>query len=105
MPASDKGHLDVPKAIPFDLSALKKNWRERIAAIKAEGVLPIIDVESRFNSNKLDLRGLAQGMDEAGVALIAFSHDASNAQWSDMAAREVFACRAAWRLLSGEELP
>ena len=89
LPLSDKAHINSPKAIPFDLPALKKNWRERIAAIKGNGTLPIIDIESSFNSNKLDLRRLAQAMDEAGIALIAYSHDANNTQWSDMAARVV----------------
>ncbi len=89
LPASDKAHLDAPKAIPFDLASLKKNWRERIAAIKASGVLPVIDIESSFNSNRLDLRRFARSMDEAGVALIAYSHDANDTKWSDMAARVV----------------
>ena len=97
LPASDKAHLDAPKAIPFDLPALKKNWRERIAAIKARGTLPIIDIESSFNSNRLNLKRFAQTMDETGVALIAFSHDANNPQWSDMAARVVSA--DPWRFI------
>ena len=72
LPESDDAHINAPKAIPFDLAALKKNWRERIAAIKAKGMLPIIDIESSFNSKRLNLRRLAQAMDEMGVALIAF---------------------------------
>ena len=89
LPASDQAHLDAPKAIPFNIPSLKKNWRERIATIKAKGQLPIIDIESSFNSNKLNLRQFAQAMDEAGVALIAYSHDSNNKNWSDMAARVV----------------
>lgn len=97
LPANDSVHLKAPKAIPFDLAALKKNWRERIAAIKAAGMLPIIDIESSFNSNRLELQRFARAMDEAGVALIAYSHDANNTQWSDMAARVVGA--DPWRFI------
>jgi hypothetical protein len=97
LPASDDAHIDAPKAIPFDLPALKKNWRERIAAIKAKGMLPVIDIESSFNSNKLHLRRFAQEMDEAGVALIGYSHDANNPRWSDMAARVISA--DPWRFI------
>ena len=97
LPASDNAHIDAPKAIPFDIPALKKNWRERIAAIKAEGMLPVIDIESSFNSNNLNLRRFAQAMDKAGVALIAYSHDANNTKWSDMAARVVSA--DPWRFI------
>jgi hypothetical protein len=97
LPARDNAHIDAPKAIPFDLLALKGNWRERIAAIKAAGILPVIDIESSFNSNKLNLRQFAQAMDKAGIALIAYSHDANNTQWSDMAARVVSA--DLWRFI------
>ncbi|MCE5282811.1 MAG: hypothetical protein LLG93_11985, partial [Deltaproteobacteria bacterium] len=89
LPASGNAHLEAPKAIPFDIPSLKKHWRERIEAIKAKGMLPVIDVESSFNSNKLNLRRFAQEMDEAGVALVAYSHDSNRPGWSDMAARVV----------------
>lgn len=56
LPASDNAHIDAPKAIPFDLPALKKNWRERIAAIQAKGMLPVIDIESSFNSTRTYLK-------------------------------------------------
>jgi hypothetical protein len=75
--------------LPFDIAALKTNWRKRIEAIKAKGVLPIIDIESSFNSDRLNIRQLAQSMDEAGVALIAFSSDARGTNWSDAAAQVV----------------
>lgn len=97
LPASGNAHLNAPKAIPFDIPALKKNWRERIAAIKAAGTLPVIDIESSFNANKLDIRRFAEAMDKAGVALVAFSHDAHNTNWSDMAARVVSA--DPWRFI------
>jgi len=89
LPASGNAHLEAPKAIPFDIPSLKKHWRERIEAIKAKGMLPVIDAESSFNSNKLNLRRFAQEMDEVGVALVAYSHDSNRPGWSDMAARVV----------------
>jgi hypothetical protein len=97
LPADGAAHLEAPKATPFDIPALRKNWRERIAAIKARGTLPIIDMESSFNSQKLDLKRFARDMDEAGVALIAYSHDGNNKKWSDMAARVVSA--DPWRFI------
>jgi hypothetical protein len=44
LPASDNTYIDALKAIPFNLPALKKNWRELIAAIKAKRMLPVIDI-------------------------------------------------------------
>jgi len=76
---------------------LPKNWRERIAAIKANGTLAIIDIESSFNSNNLNLRRFAQTMDEVGIALIAYSHDSNNTKWSDMTAQIVSA--DPWRFI------
>lgn len=97
LPANNTAHIEAPVAVPFDLTVLRKNWRERIAAIKARGILPIIDVESSFNSQRLEIRSFAKAMDEAGVALIAYSHDANNKKWSDMAARIVSA--DPWRFI------
>ena len=40
-----------PKAaVPFDLDSLKSDWKKRILAIKKDGRLPIIDIESSFGS-------------------------------------------------------
>lgn len=60
-------------SVPFDITALKQVWKARIEAIRAGGVLPLIDVESSFNPSKFDLIDYAQMMDDNGVALIAFS--------------------------------
>jgi len=79
---------DAPSAMPFDIANLKINWRERIEAIKTKGLLPIIDIESSFN-NRLNIRQLAQSMDEYGVALIAYSQDPDGQRWSDAAAQAV----------------
>jgi hypothetical protein len=58
---------------PFDISSLKPLWRQRIEAVKASGRIPIIDIESSYNPNKLDPKTLAEQMDKNGVALIAMS--------------------------------
>ena len=89
LPENNQGHLSAAVRIPFDLPALKANWRKRIEAIRASGTLPIIDIESSFNSKKLDLRSLAETMDESGLALIAYSETLHNKSWTDAAARIV----------------
>lgn len=71
-------------AVPFDLSTLKRNWKQRIDAMRAAGVMPMIDVESTLDE-QLDLQALARQMDEQGVALIAFSGLAQGRGWSDAA--------------------
>ena len=71
-------------AVPFDLSTLKRNWKQRIDAMRAAGVMPMIDVESTLDE-QLDLQPLARQMDEQGVALIAFSGLAQGRGWSDAA--------------------
>ncbi|MFC5523566.1 amidohydrolase [Polaromonas jejuensis] len=76
---------DVAKApVPFDLSTLKQNWRQRILAMRAAGVMPIIDIESNLSEN-LDVQRFARQMDAEGVALIAFSGIAAGRGWSDAA--------------------
>lgn len=89
LPADGTAHRIAPALVPFDITALKKNWRKRIEAVRAKGILPIIDIESSFNAERLNLPQLAQSMDEAGVALIAFSSDARGTNWSDAAAQVV----------------
>jgi len=60
-------------SVPFDIDSLKSGWRERINAIKADGVLPIIDIESSFNPGSVDAQDYAKDMDNNGIALTAFS--------------------------------
>jgi hypothetical protein len=63
-----------PKAdVPFDLDYLKSIWKERISAIKEDGKLPIIDIESSFNPGGVDAKKYAKAMDTNGIALSAFS--------------------------------
>lgn len=63
-----------PKAdVPFDLKYLKVIWKKRIMAIKADGRLPIIDIESSFNPGQVDARDYAKAMDNNDIALTAFS--------------------------------
>ena len=94
----------VPKAVkvneypkietPFDVSSLKALWCQRIEAIKASGRIPIIDIESTYNPNKLNPKTLAEQMDKNGVALIAMSAGVSGKEfhyegkvWSDATLR------------------
>jgi hypothetical protein len=71
-------------AVPFDLATLKRNWKQRIAAMRAAGVMPIIDIESNLGED-LDIQSFAHRMDDEGVALIAFSGVAKGRGWSDAA--------------------
>lgn len=76
---------DVTKiAVPFDLTALKRNWTQRILAMRAVGIMPLIDIESNLGED-LDLQRFARQMDEEGVALIAFSGLPRGRGWSDAA--------------------
>lgn len=70
--------------VPFDLAALKRNWRQRIATMRAAGVMPLIDVESN-PSEEMDMQSFARQMDAEGVALIAFSGQPQGRGWSDAA--------------------
>ncbi|EPR37564.1 amidohydrolase 2 [Desulfovibrio sp. X2] len=101
----DVGLDDAPLApVPFDISALKAMWRKRIAAIKASGQVPIIDVESSYTPKKLDMPRFARQMDDNGVALVAFSpqigkkeYEKHGTLWSDDVRRLVAA--DPWRYL------
>ena len=73
LPESGRIGRHPKAAVPFDLDKLKVKWRQRISAIKENGVLPIIDIESSFNPGKLDAAEYAQMMDDNGIALTAFS--------------------------------
>lgn len=76
---------DVAKAeVPFNLAALKANWKKRIVAMRASGIIPIIDIESNLGEN-LDIQRFASNMDREGVALIAFSGIPAGRGWSDAA--------------------
>ncbi len=82
---------EVPKAaVPFDLATLKRNWKQRIEAMRAAGIMPMIDIESNLNE-ELDIQSFARRMDEEGVALIAFSGVAQGRGWSDAARHAVAA--------------
>lgn len=86
-----------PKAkVPFDLARLKALWKDRIAAIRADGQLPVIDIESSFDAGKLNAQDYAKSMDDNGVALTAFSPQVSEKKykkdgmlWHDGARRAV----------------
>jgi hypothetical protein len=67
--------------VPFDIGALKVKWRERIAAVRATGRLPIIDIESSFGGGKFNPARYAGLADENGIALTAFS--AESGRWGE----------------------
>jgi len=71
-------------AVPFDLATLKRNWKQRIEAMRAAGVMPLIDIESN-PSEEMDMQSFAREMDNEGVALIAFSGLPQGRGWSDAA--------------------
>ncbi len=63
-----------PKAdVPFDLDYLKSVWKMRILAIKKDGNLPIIDIESSYNPNSVNAEDYAEAMDDNRIALTTFS--------------------------------
>ena len=84
MPAVARMTDATKAAVPFDLVTLKRNWKQRIALMRAAGVLPLIDIESTMGDD-VDLQTLARDMDAHGVALIAFSGWARGRGWSDAA--------------------
>ena len=73
IPTSDNLSAFTKVPTPFDIVTLKNNWHTRVETILKSGVIPLIDVESSFNSGKFDLIDYAKKMDSYGVALIAFS--------------------------------
>ncbi len=76
---------DAAKAsVPFDLATLKRNWKQRIQAMRAAGVMPLIDIESN-PAEEMDMQLFARQMDDEGVALIAFSGSPQGRGWSDAA--------------------
>lgn len=84
MPAVARMTDATKAAVPFDLVTLKRNWKQRIALMRAAGVMPLIDIESTMGDD-IDLQTLARDMDAQGVALIAFSGWARGRGWSDAA--------------------
>jgi hypothetical protein len=67
--------------VPFAIGALKVKWRERIAAVRATGRLPIIDIESSFDAGKFNPARYAALADASGIALTAFSAEAG--RWDE----------------------
>ncbi|TSA54051.1 MAG: hypothetical protein D4R45_04590 [Planctomycetaceae bacterium] len=57
--------------VPFDLVYLKSLWKKRILAIKKNGQLPIIDIESSFDAGKVNAKDYAKSMDNNDLALTA----------------------------------
>jgi len=73
LPTVDNLTLKEKVAVPFDMETYKGLWKERIGLLKAQGIVPLIDVESTFSPKTFDPLDYAKMMDRYGVALIAFS--------------------------------
>ncbi|MBU1342735.1 MAG: amidohydrolase [Proteobacteria bacterium] len=70
-------------AVPFDLTTLKSLWEKRILAIKKDGQLPVIDIESSFDSGKINAKNYAKSMDNNQIALTAFSPQVGMEKYKD----------------------
>jgi hypothetical protein len=71
--------LSLPSAAQgldrFDLGRLKTGYLRRLAAIKKNGDLPVIDIESSYNPLNIDLADFVKSLDRAGIAQMALSVD------------------------------
>ena len=59
----------------FDLGRLKDGYFRRLAAIKKDGELPVIDIESSYNPLDIDLPAFVKSMERAAIAQMALSVD------------------------------
>jgi len=68
------GRAEEPVAIKYSRAELEARWETRIRSFLANGVIPLIDLESslRREDGESYLDSALSAMDEAGVALIAF---------------------------------
>lgn len=60
---------------PFDPARALPLYRDRIAAFRRDGVLPVIDIESSYNPVEIDLAAFTRDMDRAGIAMMCLSAD------------------------------
>lgn len=78
----------APELAPFDWTAMKKVWRQRIERFQQAGVLPLIDIESSYGDSQPSypedvgnweeaVTALDPFIDEGGVAIIAFGAETS----------------------------
>ncbi|MGE4280696.1 MAG: amidohydrolase family protein [Magnetospirillum sp.] len=65
------------------LAPLRQGYLRRIGAIKAQGVLPIIDIESSYNPYRIDVPSFVRGMDDNGIAVMALSVDMPGKAYSE----------------------
>lgn len=61
--------------VKYEAIKAKSGYLERLRKIKSSGVLPIIDVESSYDAQRIDLDDFVKSMDSAGVAMICMSVD------------------------------
>jgi hypothetical protein len=70
----EKVAADQAVVLKFDRASLEQKWRGRIRGFLAEGVIPLVDLESslRREDGPRYLKGSLPVMDHLGIALIAF---------------------------------
>lgn len=60
---------------PYDFKKVRAGYLDRIASIKKNGTLPILDIESSCDPHAMDLPAFARSMDRAGIAQMCISVD------------------------------
>ncbi|RZI45058.1 amidohydrolase [Herbaspirillum sp. HC18] len=64
-----------------EFAHLKAGYRERLKKILATGLLPYIDIESSCNSTQVDIKAVAESMDQFNIGLMALSADIGAGQF------------------------
>jgi len=59
----------------FDIGKARSGYITRVAKIKRDGTLPIIDIESSYNPLEINLNSFTRAMDRAGIAQMCLSVD------------------------------
>lgn len=60
---------------PFDFKTARTGYLNRLSAVKKEGVVPVIDIESSYDPTRINLDSFTRSMDRAGIALMCLSAD------------------------------
>ncbi len=54
---------------PFDFSKVRAGYLDRLAGIRKQGILPILDVESSCDPTQINLESFTRSMDRAGIGV------------------------------------
>ena len=60
---------------PFNFKTARTGYLNRLSAVKKEGVVPVIDIESSCDPTRINLDSFTRSMDRAGIALMCLSAD------------------------------